>query len=351
MHMCTRDTIPGMFKDLTSNQDVTLQDAVTSGSLRAQSAVFTEPYTHKSYDLREATDATILDATGHYTDKRTKVKLNIAQLLSNGWLVVKDSQRSMISESKQVMIHAALDPRTESYVDVDTAVRRGLLDTDLGTYIQPITGERMSIQTAVDAGYLITTSVSDEDETDYSTKAAIKETRSFVITGAIDPSSARRIDVATALERGVIDQANGQYVGRDARGREQRMPIGEAIKEGLIFATSTGVRTDVHGAQPKYVKETQTFTLKSVIDPRSRQPISVSEAITRGILDQGKGEYVNSVTGDKLSVNEAIERGLITADVSTKQQETEVAEPDSRIMSQRNVTCTIVEVKHPNTGD
>ena len=338
-----------MFKDLQQNRSITLQEAVNNGSIHPQSAVFTDPYTHKSYNLRDATDRLLLEPTGHYTDRTTKVKLTIAQLLSNRWLVAKEA--ATISETKQVVIRSALDPRTDSFVDVDTAVKRGLLDTDLGTYTQPISGEQMSIQTAIDAGYLQTSGDGDDD-VDFATNKAIKETRSFTITGAIDPPSGQRIDVATALQRGIIDQANGQYVGRDAFGRERRMPIGEAIKAGLIFATSTGVRTDVTttDSQPKYVQETQTFTIKSVVDPRSKKPISVSEAIAKGILDQGKGQYVNTVTGAAMAITDAITKGLVSADVSTRQQETEVAEPDSRIMSQRQVTCTIIEVRHPNTG-
>ena len=78
--------------------------------------------------------------------------------------------------------------------------------------------------------------------------------------------------------------------------------------------------------------------------------MTVSEAIATGILDQGKGTYVNTRTGDSMQITQAIEQGLIIADIRTKQEETQAAEPDSKILSQREVTCTITSVRHPITG-
>ena len=40
------------------------------------------------------------------------------------------------------------------------------------------------------------------------------------------------MDVGYAVSHGIIDQANGQYVGLGHDGQEQRLPVSEAIKKG-----------------------------------------------------------------------------------------------------------------------
>ena len=46
------------------------------------------------------------------------------------------------------------------------------------------------------------------------------------------------MDVGYAVSHGIIDQANGQYVGLDMNGKEQRIPISEAIKKGILKRVS-----------------------------------------------------------------------------------------------------------------
>ena len=138
----------------------------------------------------------------------------------------------VISETRKTVIKSAIDTRNQQEVDVEEAVRRGILDLNAGTYTDMKTNKTMSIQDAIDCG-LLKQEVSLKQSADYVTTKAIRETRSFTITGAIDPRTGQEISVAEAMEGGVIDQANGQYVGVDNYGNEMRMPISEAIKRGL----------------------------------------------------------------------------------------------------------------------
>ena len=129
----------------------------------------------------------------------------------------KTSKIGHISETKNVVIKSVLDPRSEQFIDVDTAVRRRLLETQQGTYTHPITDERMTIQTALERGFLRADSTSSNELV---SSAAIKESRSFTITGAVDPTTGHR----------------------------------EAIKKGYIIATSTTLSADDQDGLPKYIK-------------------------------------------------------------------------------------------------
>ncbi len=91
------------------------------------------------------------------------------------------------------------------------------------------------------------------------------------------------MEVGYAISHGVIDQANGQYVGRDMNGEEQRIPISDAIKKGLVFAEAAPLRAiDAAPVGPRFIQETQTCTIKAVVDPITQQEIAVSQAIKRG---------------------------------------------------------------------
>lgn len=54
--------------------------------------------------------------------------------------------------------------------------------------------------------------------------------------------------------------------------------------------------------------------------------------------------------GEAILITEAIERGLVIADVDTTTKELDEAEVDNKIMSAREVNYTITAVIHPVTG-
>ena len=235
--------------------------------------------------------------------------------------------------------------------DLSEAVARGLLDAN-GRYMDA-SGESVSMRELLQRKWIRfqqkTTEVEEAD--DVTQQSASVDRHMFAITGAIDPTSGERIDVATALERGVIDVANGSYVTRTMHGATHALPISDAIKQGLIFATTpTHAPAERGTGAPKFLQETQTFTIKGVVDPATGRTVGVSQAIASGLLDQAHAQYVDARRNVTLSMTDAIARGLVIADVTRESRETEAAEPDSHILSQRNVACTIESVRHPVSG-
>ncbi len=54
--------------------------------------------------------------------------------INEGLLVLSDKKSPVISETKKVVVKQVLDPRAGDWLEPDLAQRRGLLDTDKGTY-------------------------------------------------------------------------------------------------------------------------------------------------------------------------------------------------------------------------
>ncbi|KAK3083433.1 hypothetical protein FSP39_022457, partial [Pinctada imbricata] len=65
---------------------------------------------------------------------------------------------------------------------------------------------------------------------------------------------------------------------------------------------------------PESSEESKPFTITGVVDPRTRQKLSVFQAMAQGILDQANGTYTDPTTGKSMSIPEAIRKGLVTVD-------------------------------------
>ena len=292
-----------------------------------------------------------LDINGCFTDS-LKQKVNLEELIQREVILLQEGNQDVvrvISETKKVMVKTVLDPRTGEELDPETARKRRLLDMERGIYVHPMTANTMSLQDAIDAGYIRAETKEEEQPT---LTKAVKETRSFTITGCIDPETNLPIDVATALQKGVIDQANAQYVGRDARGKELRIPISEAIRKQLVIAETTTVAQDITATDegPKYIQETKKLQIKSVVDPYTNKEIPVSEALKQGLIDQSKGLYINKASGTTMLVTDAIQKGLVVAEVTSTSMEIE-RPSDSKITTNRETVYTLNQVIDPNTGE
>ena len=350
------NTDTGMVKDPHSGGErMPLEDAFKKGILNANTAIFKDPRNRTTCNVQDAIEQGSLDSTGHYIEPRTRTKLNLDTLIKKGIVttsqvpIIPGSGRiPVISETRKMMVKSAIDPKTGHEIDTDEARRRGILDTERGVYVNTQTGVEMSIQDAIDQGLMVADS-SLKTTGDFVTTKAIKESKSYTISGAVDPNTGKKVEVGYALQKGIIDQANGEYVGRDARGREMRMPISEAIKKGYVVAEATTSKTDVEDSGPKYLQETKTFTISGVVDPIKGIEIPVSEAIRKGILDQGRGQYVNPATGDIMLITEAVSKGLILAEIKSSTSASD--QPlESTLNMTKQTTYTVKSLKHPVTG-
>ncbi len=351
------NTDTGMVRDPRTGDKLELEEAFHKGLLQPQSVLFNDPKSKKSMPLVEAIQMGKVDTTGHYYNIQTRSTLNLEELMRQGIVTTSkvpilpgSGKVPVISEKRKVVVKSVLDPATGEEIDPDEAIRRGILDMAAGIYINPLTGERLTIQEALERELLKAESGSLlKSAGDFVTTKAIKETHSYTITGAIDPTTGQKVNIDYAIQKGIIDQANSQYIGLDSRGKETRMPISEAIKKGLVVTQTGPTQTDVLDSGPKFMQQTKTFTIKGVIDPVKRVQIPVSEAIRKGILDQGKGQYVNPATGETMLITEAVQRGLVVADIRSTTSASDEG-PSSKLMMQRQVAYTLKSVIHPVTG-
>ena len=64
-------------------------------------------------------------------------------------------------------------------------------------------------------------------------------------------------------------------------------------------------------------EESKKFVIRGVRDPCTDVEITFQEAVSRGIVDQERGMYVNTSTGEDLPIPQAMTAGLILVDYCT----------------------------------
>ena len=113
--------------------------------------------------------------------------------------------------------------------------------------------------------------------------------QNFVISGIIDLKSGKKLSLTQAIARGIINIKSGTYVNPETG---EVMSIPEAIAKGLIsIEDAKALHNGSAGEDNEHnYLETKSVSVVGVIDPRSGEMISVTEALATGILDPDTGK-------------------------------------------------------------
>lgn len=157
------------------------------------------------------------------------------------------------------------DAATTGFSVVD-AMRKGLLDPATGEVIAE-NGERISIEEAYSRGYLTKVDVT------------VRVTRSAIA-------------LSDAISQGLVDDRTGRIVDRITG---ESYPLDEAVDKNIIDAN-----------------------VKEIVDTRSDSKMTVAEAMKHGILNAKSGRYMHGLSMEKLPFKEARRRQLIVKPMTLK---------------------------------
>lgn len=194
------------------------------------------------------------------------------------------------------------DPRNNDIISLGDAIKHGFINAKTATAVDPCTSTPLSLTDALDRGFIV--------------------------------PAKRKISLPEAVFKGLYDPKTGQFTVPDT---QEKLPTDRAIKMGVIDATTAIVR-DPNGDVMTFNKAIKT----SIVDPKTgtvshargppvdfqealergllletRRPMSFSEAISKGILDDKTNKFLDPQTGTYLTVLEAIQKNLIDADSVT----------------------------------
>lgn len=217
---------------------------------------------------------------------------------SNNYTLEESIDKGFISKDSP----SIKDPRNSDIISLGDAIKHGFINAKTGMAVDPCTSAPLSLTDALDRGFVV--------------------------------PSKRKISLPEAVFKGLYDPKTGQFTVPDT---QEKLPTDRAIKMGVIDATTAIVR-DPNGDVITFNKAIKT----SIVDPKTgtvsdsrgppvdfqealergllletRRPMSFSEAISKGILDDKINKFLDPQTGTYLTVLEAIQKNLIDADSVT----------------------------------
>jgi len=219
--------------------------------------------------------------------------------------------RASQEENRKFVIRAVIDPRDKKEISIQAAIEAGIVDQTRGMYVNPKTGEGVSIPEAMNTG-LIKVEYTSATRTEEKTKAVglitIKtkvDNREYSITGAFDAGKGEKVDYDESLKRGIISEDASTFKNTSSN---EVSTLEVAIDQGWVF-----VEYDPEGPEPTF--ETKTYAVNAVVDQAEKKKVPFMEAVRKGLIERETGNYVNNVTGERTYVGDAIKRGFLKAKV------------------------------------
>lgn len=170
------------------------------------------------------------------------------------------------SSIQNAVARGVIDARGEK-ISLEDAIRAKLVDLQNLTYVNPKTGDALPFAQAANMGLLDVT---------------LSE---ILPMGVCHPASGERISVQRAIELGIINPKTG----------EVKNPF---TKERLAWL-------DI--VRPVYT----SLTMEGVYDPTKGYGVPILTALTEGLIDTATAQYSNIITGEKMALEEASNKGLI----------------------------------------
>lgn len=332
------DTTNLLYKNYVNNEQITIHEAVYMKLIGA------------SDDLSNIDEELTLCVNGitykiaWVKDSRTKEKYKPRQALRRGLFNLRNFLYNKYDSNETLTIQEAVDMNLIGLSNVDGG-RRGVDDDeDSASTCSSASDLDCSKQNSTNGRQDSIASLDDEELT-IRTKTAI-----YVITGLLHPVTQKEIKVSEAIAQGILNKETGAY--RDFK-TEVTYEVGEAINEGVVFATVTDLLQDEQASTEFIREEIRRFIVKSVVDPRDGQVIGGLQAQAAGILNYAQGMYTNPESGDQIPIAEAIERKLIEV---TLQEESAHEEFDAEVVTDSLMErCTtkykILEVLDPFSNE
>ncbi|XP_022288564.2 uncharacterized protein LOC111100765 isoform X1 [Crassostrea virginica] len=155
------------------------------------------------------------------------------------------------------------------------------------------------------------TTVTSADQVDTSVQ---EERSTFVITSVTDPrDDDREWSLQEAIMLGIIDQTDNTYINPDTG---EVCSITSAMNDGKIMFEFTS-RKKIREEKKSYgiisiktTKENRPYTISHVVDPSTDKEMTVSQAVSKGILNKADSTY-KTETGELISIDDAISSGLV----------------------------------------
>lgn len=284
-------TSDGIF-DPRKGHRVPLGTALNEGLIDARSRTYHNPITGDSFSLEEAVQHGVIDNSTFETltkpfieDFRTHRKLNLLEAVDNK---IVDPKNRTIQLSRQSIVpisKAVQDGRIPSDIGKELsrvdkmqfvdALGKGLIDVRANLFTDPDTGRQITINQAIEEGFVDTGAVQSMEGNDENNLFYILTNDSF------DENSGRIRDKKTGLHLTFRDAVNKDVIDGDSLLHDmessETLTLREALKKNKI--DQDGKYN--HQGQKMNLSEAQSSGLLAIIESPMQAAQAVAEAVKR----------------------------------------------------------------------
>ena len=202
-------------------REISLQDAIAAGIIDSARGFFINPVTGEEKAIVIAmTDGDI------QVENVTRTQ-TVGKTEALGLITIRDHV-----DRHHYTITAVVDALTGEKVDVDEARRRRILDdSEGGSYVIGTTGKKISLDEAIEAGWV--TADYDDDIDGQDRHASNVDTKTYAVGAVVDQVRKKKVSFAEAVEHGLIDRETGDYINNQTG---ERVYVVEAIQLGFLKA-------------------------------------------------------------------------------------------------------------------
>lgn len=314
----------GKILDPRSGSEVKIKEAITSKLVEVDSVKIRDDQQDKLVTLTDAIKVGLLnDDTGIITNP--VMTLDVAN--EKGYLLSDKKPWSL----QEGLVQGCYDPDTglltidSATKTLEDAIKKGEIDPDVLTIKNSKTGELISLGDAIKAGII--------DSKLGKAKDPLRgEEMSFVDAserGLIIPAK-RKFSLPEAVFKGFYDPKTGKFTHPESR---EKVATDRALKKGMLDPQSTLVNVDgkvlpFEFAVDRGIVDVRTGSVVLGIGEKIdfqeafergvlievRKPMSLSEAVSKGVYDERTGLFMDPNTGKKYHLAEAIKMNLIDPD-------------------------------------
>lgn len=344
-----------------TGRSANLLEAINEGTLKPETVVVKDPTTGRDLTVVEAIDRKILDPrTGAYKDG-TGRNISLTDAAKFGVVAVLGAPLVAAAAAVEAVKRAMVeDPRTGEKIPREVAVERGL--------VAPENRPNKS-------GAVTTTITIKDQQTVRRSSSEETSERGDITTDRGGETTAVRWE-SPAKVANKSETVNATIMIKDSQTGAE-VSVVEALEKGIVTSDLVNKMAAVHRLAPEIASnksETVTTTIL-VKDSRTAKKISLDEALERGLVttDQvnemttlsapetvaNNSETVmtttmtikDSQTGQEIFVEEALEKGIVTADQVKKMSADQRLGPETVSTTSESITRTTIVIRDPQTGE
>ncbi len=274
-----------------------------------------DPITGLKISVGEAIDRGIIDQrTGRYINPKTGKSIPITEAIDQGFLnVVVMEKKPTHTLEHDYVVNTVFDPRAHRMISLEEAIRRGLIDPDKACYVDPKTGHEIPLAEAVKMG-MVRARIADPEKDDRNPN--LVRCKILKMGQAEELKVEKPKDANHMIFSKIKDKLNMDKTGIREQTSGKELTISEAFELGVLhmhpvhIQNANGDKYSLHEAAALGIID--PLTAKEIL--KAIEPNALDKLIEAKVIDAETGQFIDPKTGKKMTIAEAIQKGLLDPD-------------------------------------